>query len=169
MPKALRIKGEALVSADKADRVNAAGYFQQSGELAHRQGALAWILRAATSLARLRQGQNRVGEARASLASVYDRFTEGFDAADLKAAKALLDALAVPAAHADARFLTSSPLDRLGWPAADAIETAVGAPRGRGGRAGRTERDQTAIIPACAMGRPRGPLLKTLKFPEALL
>jgi predicted ATPase len=50
-------------------------------------------LRAATSLARLWYGQNRRTEARALLQSVYDRFTEGFNTADLKAAKALLDTL----------------------------------------------------------------------------
>ena len=51
-------------------------------------------MRAATSLARLWREQGRRGEARELLAPVYDWFTEGFDTADLKDAKALLDALA---------------------------------------------------------------------------
>jgi len=67
--------------------------FQHAGEIAHEQGALAWELRAAMSLARLWHGQNRRSEALALLQPVYDRFTEGFDTADLKAAKALLDTL----------------------------------------------------------------------------
>jgi predicted ATPase len=51
-------------------------------------------LRAATSLARLRQRQGRRQEAREILAPVYDWFTEGFDTRDLKDAKALLEELA---------------------------------------------------------------------------
>ncbi len=50
-------------------------------------------LRAATSLARLWQRQGKRDEARALLAPVYDWFTEGFDTADLKDAKALLEEL----------------------------------------------------------------------------
>ena len=50
-------------------------------------------LRAATSLARLLRDQRRPDEARDRLQPVYDWFTEGFDTADLKDAKALLDAL----------------------------------------------------------------------------
>jgi len=60
---------------------------------AHRQDALSWELRAATSLARLRAKRGRTDEARQVLAPVYDRFTEGFETADLRAAKAMLDAL----------------------------------------------------------------------------
>jgi predicted ATPase len=54
---------------------------------------LSWELRAATSLARLLRDQNRSSEAIALLAPVYNRFTEGFETADLKAAKALIDSL----------------------------------------------------------------------------
>ncbi len=49
--------------------------------------------RAATSLARLWQNQRRTAEARNLLAPLYGWFTEGFDTADLKEAKALLDEL----------------------------------------------------------------------------
>jgi predicted ATPase len=58
-----------------------------------RLGALSWELRTATSLARLQHDQGRIAEARDLLQSVYDRFSEGFETADLKAAKAHLDAL----------------------------------------------------------------------------
>ena len=54
------------------------------------QGALSWELRAATSLARLFRDHDRPAEAEALLRPIYDRFTEGFDTADLKRAKALL-------------------------------------------------------------------------------
>jgi predicted ATPase len=58
--------------------------------IAQRQQAKSYELRAATSLARLWGEQGRRGEARDLLAPVYGWFTEGFDTADLKAAKALL-------------------------------------------------------------------------------
>ena len=51
------------------------------------------MLRAAISLARLRVSQNRAAEARELLAPVYQRFTEGFDTADLKAARSMLATL----------------------------------------------------------------------------
>jgi predicted ATPase len=51
-------------------------------------------LRASTSLARLWGEQGKRAEARDLLAPIYDWFTEGFDAPDLKDAKALLDDLA---------------------------------------------------------------------------
>jgi predicted ATPase/DNA-binding winged helix-turn-helix (wHTH) protein len=87
----LRIKGELLLLEGAAKAAVAAeDHFLQALDWAHRQGALSWELRAATSLARLRHQQDRTAEARGFLAPVYDRFTEGFETADLKAAKALL-------------------------------------------------------------------------------
>jgi predicted ATPase len=88
----LRIKGE-LVLLDGAAKaaVSAEALFLQALDWARRQGALSWELRAATSLARLRHQQDRTAEARGLLAPVYERFTEGFETADLKAAKALLN------------------------------------------------------------------------------
>jgi predicted ATPase len=53
----------------------------------------AWELRPTTSLARLLRDTNRGDEARTMLADIYNWFTEGFDTADLKEAKALLDEL----------------------------------------------------------------------------
>jgi predicted ATPase len=52
---------------------------------------LSWELRAATSLARLWREQSRKEEARELLAPIYARFTEGFETADLRTAKALID------------------------------------------------------------------------------
>ena len=69
--------------------------FQQAIVIAQQQSAKSWELRAATSLARLWQSQGKRAEARALLAPVYDWFTEGFDTADLKDAKALLDELSI--------------------------------------------------------------------------
>ncbi len=57
------------------------------------KGAKSWELRAATSLARLWRDQGKRAEAHDLLAPIYDWFTEGFDTADLKEAKALLDEL----------------------------------------------------------------------------
>jgi predicted ATPase len=63
--------------------------------LARNHGALLWELRAATNLARLWQGGDRVVEARELLLRVYGQFREGFATPDLLEAKALLSALAV--------------------------------------------------------------------------
>jgi predicted ATPase/DNA-binding winged helix-turn-helix (wHTH) protein len=93
MPELLRIKADILVSAQPADPVRAERLLIQSLEMARQQSALAWELRTATSLARLRLTQGRFGEARDVLAPAYDRFTEGFDSPGLKTAKKLLDEL----------------------------------------------------------------------------
>jgi predicted ATPase len=63
-------------------------------EIAREQSGKSHELRATTSLARLLAKQGRHDEARAILAEIYGWFTEGFDTADLKDAKALLDELA---------------------------------------------------------------------------
>lgn len=65
--------------------------FREAIALAQKMGAKAFELRAATSLARLLTEQGQRDEARAMLAPIYNWFTEGFDTADLKDAKALLD------------------------------------------------------------------------------
>jgi hypothetical protein len=65
----------------------------RSLDWARRQGALSWELRTSTSLARLQQDQGRTAEARSLLQRVYDRFSEGFETAVLKAAKAHLNSL----------------------------------------------------------------------------
>jgi predicted ATPase len=87
----LRLKGElVLLEGAATGAVAAEAHFLHALDWARRQGAWSWELRAATSLARLRRQQDRAAEARGCLAPVYGRFTEGFDTADLKAAKALL-------------------------------------------------------------------------------
>ena len=94
MSEALRVRGELLL-LEGAPEASAAAedHYQQGLDWARRQGAMSWELRCATSLARLWHDQARRDEACELLAPVYDRFTEGFATADLKAAKALLDSL----------------------------------------------------------------------------
>jgi predicted ATPase/DNA-binding winged helix-turn-helix (wHTH) protein len=94
LPELLRVKGELVLLQGGAPQAAAAeNYFQRALDWARRQGASSWELRAAASLARLLRDQGRSAEAVALLQPVYDCFTEGFDTVDLKAAKALLDAL----------------------------------------------------------------------------
>ncbi|MGH7860283.1 MAG: hypothetical protein ACREQY_23385 [Candidatus Binatia bacterium] len=62
-------------------------------DIARGQNARSLELRAATRLARLLQREGRVQEARSMLRNIYSWFTEGFDTADLKDAKRLLDEL----------------------------------------------------------------------------
>jgi predicted ATPase/DNA-binding winged helix-turn-helix (wHTH) protein len=92
VPELLRIKGEVLLRQASNQTVQvAADCFAQAAEMAHEQGALFWELRVALSLARLLRGQGRAADAMGTLRPVYDRFTEGFETADLRAAKTLLD------------------------------------------------------------------------------
>jgi predicted ATPase len=92
MTDLLRIRGEILLLQGANDAAAVAeDHFRQALDWARRQGALSWELRAATSLARLFRTQGRSGDALALLQPIYDRFTEGFGTADLKAAKNLLD------------------------------------------------------------------------------
>jgi predicted ATPase len=95
-----RFKGEALLAG--SGTVSEAEAAMEKGiDVACRQNAKSWELRAAMSLARLRQQQGRRAEARDLLAPIYGWFTEGFDTADLKKAKTLLDKLAEPAIAAE--------------------------------------------------------------------
>jgi len=90
----LRVQGELFLLQGREGAVRIAeDLFRQGLDLARRQGALSWELRAATSLARLLRDQSRSAEGRALLRPVYDRFTEGFDTADLRAAEELLHTL----------------------------------------------------------------------------
>ena len=90
----LRANTAALLKQGALDPAAAETQFRRSLEIANEQGALSWELRAATSLARLWQGQGRIADARDLLGSVHGRFTEGFRTADLVAAGALLNELA---------------------------------------------------------------------------
>jgi tetratricopeptide (TPR) repeat protein len=94
VPELLRIKGELLLRRVEDQSTSAAeDCFNEAAEMAREQGALLWELRVALSLARVRVTQGRQRDARRQLASAYDRFTEGFETADLRAARAMLDAL----------------------------------------------------------------------------
>ena len=90
-----RLKGELLLRQNDSNTAEAQSCFQRAIEIARKQSAKSWELRAATSLARLFAKQGRRDEARAILAEIYNWFTEGFDTADLKDARALLDELSV--------------------------------------------------------------------------
>jgi len=91
-----RIRGELLLERDGlAAAGEALACFRRALEIAREQGALAWELRAAMSLVRLRQMQGEdsaaeLAEARQCLREVYGRFTEGFDFPDLQDAAALI-------------------------------------------------------------------------------
>lgn len=89
-----RLKGELLLVGGGPGAEDAERCFRQAVEIARRQSAKSLELRAAMSLARLFQRQGKREDARRLLAEVYAWFTEGFDTADLKDARALLDALA---------------------------------------------------------------------------
>jgi predicted ATPase len=93
-----RIKGELLLN-EKYEMGNTEwtpeDCFKKALDVARDQQAKSWELRAAMSLSRLWQQQDRQAEARQLLAEVYNWFTEGFDTADLQEAKALLEKLGV--------------------------------------------------------------------------
>jgi adenylate cyclase len=87
-----RHKGQLLLQQGQSEAAEELYYRALS--ISREQDAKLWELRATVSLARLRRDQGRCAEARDLLAAVYGWFTEGFDTADLKQAKALLDELA---------------------------------------------------------------------------
>jgi tetratricopeptide (TPR) repeat protein len=91
LPEFLRIKGTILMAAGHSDLDQAEELFFKALETANRQSALAWELRAATSAAELRLSQRRNQEAREILAPVYGRYSEGFESADLKKGRAVLE------------------------------------------------------------------------------
>src|SRR5262249_51537374 len=88
-----RLKGALLLQQNSDNQAEAETCFAQAMAIAQNQQAKSWELRAATSLARLWHQQGKRQEAHDLLAPVYHWFTEGFDTADLKDAKALLDEL----------------------------------------------------------------------------
>jgi adenylate cyclase len=88
----LRLKGDLLLASDGLPAA-AERCFREAVDLARVQQARWWELRAAVSLARLLASQGRRDDARVMLSEIYNWFTEGFDTADLKDAKALLDQL----------------------------------------------------------------------------
>ncbi|MFQ5684200.1 MAG: BTAD domain-containing putative transcriptional regulator [Candidatus Binatia bacterium] len=101
-PELLRIKGELLLAREgknqkakgKREEISEAeGCFQKALEVARSQSAKSLELRAVMSLSRLWQRQGKQKDARQLLAEIYGWFTEGFDTADLREAKTLLEEL----------------------------------------------------------------------------
>jgi predicted ATPase len=88
-----RLKGELLLKQNDLKAAEAQSCFERAIEIAHNQSTKPWELRATTSLARLLDKQGHRDKAHAMLAEIYGWFTEGFDTADLKDAKSLLDQL----------------------------------------------------------------------------
>ena len=89
-----RIKGELLLALPVADAAEAERCLRHALEVARRQQATSWTLRAAMSLSRLWSQQDRQTEARQVLTDVYGAFTEGFDTVNLQEAQGLLRQLA---------------------------------------------------------------------------
>jgi len=89
-----RVRGDLLLAMPSKDTLAAEEALRRAIEIARRQEARSHELRAATSLARMWADQGKHAEALGLLAPIYAWFTEGFDTADLKNSKALLDELA---------------------------------------------------------------------------
>jgi predicted ATPase/DNA-binding winged helix-turn-helix (wHTH) protein len=89
-PELFRIKGNILGIATSRDPKAAEACLLRSVECAREQGALSWQLRSATDLARLWNKADRRKQAVALLAPLYERFKEGFESADVAAARLLL-------------------------------------------------------------------------------
>jgi predicted ATPase/DNA-binding winged helix-turn-helix (wHTH) protein len=87
----LRIKSQVL--AARHDHEEAMKCLTEALAVARAQSALAWELRSTMVLARMLCEGGQRDQAREALALVYDRFTEGFETADLKLARALLEDL----------------------------------------------------------------------------
>jgi predicted ATPase/DNA-binding winged helix-turn-helix (wHTH) protein len=90
-PELLRLRGEELIA--KGETTAGETLLLRGLDLAQRQGALAWELRAATSMARHWAASPRHREALDRLKRIYGRFTEGFATTDLVAARQLIDRL----------------------------------------------------------------------------
>jgi adenylate cyclase len=91
-----RLKGDLLLRRDDSNGVlESQRCFERAIEIARGHGGKSLELRATMSLARLLARQGRGDEARTMLGEIYGWFTEGFDTADLKDAKALLDELSI--------------------------------------------------------------------------
>jgi tetratricopeptide (TPR) repeat protein len=89
---ALELRGTARLMGGKTDLAEVD--FRQAIEIHRTFGAKTGQLGATVKLAHLLSSQGRREEARVMLAEIYGSFTEGFDTADLKNAKALLNELA---------------------------------------------------------------------------
>ena len=88
-----RVAGTIVLLGAEPDAVKAEAYFASALEIARKQEAKSWELRAAMSMARLWRDQGKREQARDLLAPVYGWFTDGFDTPDLREAKSLLAGL----------------------------------------------------------------------------
>jgi predicted ATPase/DNA-binding winged helix-turn-helix (wHTH) protein len=91
LPELLRLKGTLLASRSPADEQAGEQALSSAVAVARRQGALAWELRAATTLARARWGRPGSLDALRDLSAIYAKFTEGLQTPDLQAAHSLLE------------------------------------------------------------------------------
>jgi adenylate cyclase len=89
-PELLRLEGELRLAASPHDGAAALACFRHAIEIARRQSARSWELRAALSLARHLAADSRLEEGRRTVSAVHGGFTEGFDTADLRDAAAFL-------------------------------------------------------------------------------
>jgi len=90
LPEALRVKGNLLLALPQPRAREAEMCLIQSLDWSRRQHALSWELRTAVDLAALRATQGQRARARAVLQPIFEKFVEGLDTADLKAAERLL-------------------------------------------------------------------------------
>src|SRR5262249_42404058 len=93
MAEVLRIKARLLKAVAGAETKEIENILLSSLEIARAQQARCWELRAACDLARLWQAQSRGREGLKLVQAIYEQFTEGFDTADLREAKALMQDL----------------------------------------------------------------------------
>ena len=89
----MRIKALILASMPHPDRASAMDCLNESIAVAREQSALALELRSTTSIARLLSSSGQRDQARRVLTLVHDRFTEGFDTADLRVARQFIEEL----------------------------------------------------------------------------
>jgi predicted ATPase len=92
-PELLRVRATIAIAA--GDEAKGEGYLSDALAMATKHGALAWRLKIASSLAKLRLSRGHPIEARQILEPVYKAITEGFDTVDVRSAKRLLDDLVV--------------------------------------------------------------------------
>jgi predicted ATPase/DNA-binding winged helix-turn-helix (wHTH) protein len=87
----IRLEGETLVAADRANARKAERAFRRSIAVAQKQGSLSWELRSAQSLGLLLATRGRTRQAHDLVAAVHARFSEGFDTDDLRVARRRLE------------------------------------------------------------------------------
>jgi tetratricopeptide (TPR) repeat protein len=92
-PEVLRVKGDLLLSGKRPDRGAAEAAFDEALRVARDHEAKSWELRAAMSLTRLWQSQERESRAPELLIPIFKWFTEGFDTSDLREAKTLIESI----------------------------------------------------------------------------